>query len=78
MERLQSLTQKPKSREFLKQNLALKLERAGLEYGKDWNFINLHVYTAICIHLHDPKNTRLVPKEIDQTPVDINPYYTKV
>ena len=70
--------EKPNCRELLKQNLALKLERAGLEYGKDWNFINPHIYTAICIHLHNPKNARLIPKTIDQIPVHINPHYIKV
>jgi hypothetical protein len=71
------LPKKPHSRELLETNFRLKMERAGFE-SHDWNFINPAIHTAICISLANPKKIKLVPKEINQVPVHINPYYTKV
>lgn len=69
---------KPNSRDLLQTNFRLKMERAGLTENQDWNFINPSVYSAICIILKNPENSKLIPLRIEQIPVHVNPLYTKM
>lgn len=69
---------KPSSRDLLKTNFCLMMKRAGLTENQDWNFINPTIYSAICIVLKNPENSKLIPPKIGQTPVHINPLYTKM